>query len=174
MGNFSWDCVVCNKSMRHMWQDSGKHLAWRQDVVIFAADGTRVEGAYTGYGGVVLAGGTTFMFPETWDYENLVFWNAIADEAETNARNGREMIDAMSRDIDESKDDEMTRIVGPFLVKDRERQIEREATAIRDRERANAMAAKTVAFTAYHRRCWKRAGQPGFTVQSKHSEDGGA
>lgn len=47
MGFFSWECPVCNKSIRSHWATDDKKM---QECVVLWDDGTYSQGFYDGYG----------------------------------------------------------------------------------------------------------------------------
>lgn len=49
MGFFSWNCKGCNKSIKAPY-GLPKMIAWQNDAVCQLENGTRVIGAYDGYG----------------------------------------------------------------------------------------------------------------------------
>lgn len=166
MGQFSWDCHVCSKSMRRMWPGSKPRDAYREDVVLVPETGDRMEGKYDGYGRV-----DDVRIPETWDKSGVdvvVLLGKIAAD-ERQARELRAEADECWEEAKRSGRDTYKRLSTTYH--DAASLLE---TKIKHDRWMVDYAKEDVRFTAYHRRCWEDAGRPGFREQSRRSEDQGA
>ena len=166
MGMFSWDCHCCGRSLRNAW--GGKHdpERWRAEVVVIAQDGTLRQGRYNGYGSI-----GRWKMPKTWDYDDGREWVRSAEEHERDAERMRTVVELIPREGRDADLDAMLRKSADVF---RESLEYHENAAREHRAFAAECAAKNVAFTAYHRRCWEHAERPGFQGQSKRSEDQGS
>lgn len=167
MGNFSWDCNVCGRSLRGSRINRAvAKKAWGCDAVLVPSRGERMEGDYDGYGRV---GGTPI--PDAWDDEYGPYLRREIQQA-------RERLDRLAGteaaapfDVEVRPDDP------PFLVEMRSflRNLrdERARSLAESEARLKKIEPTEVQFTAYHRRCWEAAGRPSFRGQSPRSLDQG-
>lgn len=160
MGQFSWDCHVCGASLHHAWKGPKERNAWQMKALLFAANGFMAEGDYDGYGRI-----GDFQIPKEWMFDDVTFWTHMAEEADRNAIQADETFALF-----EETDRLLGRPPGSHRILNGDHY--REAAA-RDREYLEKARQESVDFTVYHRRCWKKAGKPGFQGRSRMSEDQG-
>lgn len=160
MGYFSYDCLLCGASM-HASDGPNDPEAWREDVLLFAADGTTAEGAYDGAGGI-----GAFQIPQAWLHDDIVFWTLAIQRDEEFERSRREHDELLAH-----ADALIAKYGG--TVPSREPRAPREPSSVDAHEALARAKVENVRFTVYHRRCWEAAGRPGFAGQSRWSEDQG-
>jgi hypothetical protein len=164
MGNFSWDCNVCGRSLRGTTTNPVvRSKAWGGDAVLVPNRGDRLEGDYDGYGRV---GGTPIL--DEWDDDE-----------------GPYLRSEIQRTRDQLADPDLTPVGGyearpedsPALAEARtflrSLRDSREQSIARMEARLKEIEPTEIQFTAYHRRCWEGAGRPGFRGQSPGSRDQG-
>lgn len=167
MGCFSWDCIVCRRSLRGAKASRRRPgEAWASDVVLVPERGEPMAGEYDGYGRV--AG---VPMPESWgtmesdelrfdierSRQQLARFDAVAGPAPAEGEGEGEA---------DSRVDSLRKILADIRANTLAA-IERCTASLREAEAAE------VRFSAYHQRCWEQAGRPGFGGQSPRSRDQG-
>lgn len=160
MGYFSYDCLLCGASM-HASDGPDDPEAWREDVLLFAANRTTAEGAYDGAGGI-----GEFQIPPEWLHDDIAFWTLMIQRNEELERSRREH-DALMAHADAL----ILKYSGEVMP--REPRPPEVPSEVDDHAQLARSLVENIRFSVYHRRCWEAAGRPGFAGQSKWSEDQG-